>query len=133
MAGDLRSLQEAGIEQPIPRIPPLCRSTATLEIVNPRLVPIEDVEQLKRLLTTPDRRPLLLFKHSRSCGASAQALDELDGHLRDRATDARYAIVMRRRRHSSFTTAASCGAPRTTASPQTPWTRRSTAFSRVKA
>ncbi len=61
--------------------------------MHPRLRPLEDVGQFERLLTTPDSRPLLLFKHSRSCGTSAQALDELEVHLRDETTDVRYAIV----------------------------------------
>jgi bacillithiol system protein YtxJ len=62
--------------------------------MHPRWAPIEDVVQLERLLTTPDSRPLLLFKHSRSCGTSAEALDELEAHLSEEATaDTRYAIV----------------------------------------
>ena len=61
--------------------------------MHPRLVHVEDLQQLDRLLKTPDSRPLLLFKHSRTCGTSAQALDELLTHLDERGTDARYAIV----------------------------------------
>jgi len=57
------------------------------------LASIENVAQLERLLTTADPRPLLLFKHSRSCGTSTMALDELLTHLGERGTDARYAIV----------------------------------------
>ena len=61
--------------------------------MHPRLIHVEDVAHLDRLLKTPDPRPLLLFKHSRTCGTSAQALDELLMHLDERDTNARYAIV----------------------------------------
>jgi bacillithiol system protein YtxJ len=61
--------------------------------VHPHLARIEDVEQLEQMLTTPDPRPLLIFKHSRSCGTSAMALDELLTHLDERETATRYAIV----------------------------------------
>jgi thioredoxin 1 len=61
--------------------------------MHPRLVPIVDLAQFERLLATHDPQPLLLFKHSRSCGTSAEALDELETHLNDNATDARYTIV----------------------------------------
>ena len=60
--------------------------------MHPRLVPIENLAQLERLLTTPDPRPLLIFKHSRSCGTSAEALDEMVAHLGE-DTDTRYALV----------------------------------------
>ena len=49
--------------------------------------------ELERLLASPDPRPLLLFKHSRTCGTSAEALDELLTHLQQNRTDARYAMV----------------------------------------
>ena len=61
--------------------------------MHPRLVPIESLAQFERLLANPDPQPLLIFKHSRSCGTSAEALDELETHLNDNATDARYTIV----------------------------------------
>jgi thioredoxin 1 len=61
--------------------------------MHPRLVHVEDVAQLDRLLRSSDPQPLLLFKHSRTCGTSAQALDELLTHLDERGTNARYAIV----------------------------------------
>jgi bacillithiol system protein YtxJ len=61
--------------------------------MHPRLVHVEDLQQLDRLLKMPDARPRLLFKHSRTCGTSAEALDELVTHLDERGTTARYAIV----------------------------------------
>ena len=61
--------------------------------MNAGLIQVEDVAQLERLLTTSDPRPLLLFKHSRTCGTSAQALDEFVAHLADHVSGARYAMV----------------------------------------
>ena len=61
--------------------------------MHPRLVHVEDLAQLDRLLRSAEPQPLLLFKHSRTCGTSAQALDELLAHLDELGTNARYAIV----------------------------------------
>lgn len=61
--------------------------------MRPCLTPVESLDALDDLLASPDPRPLLIFKHSRSCGASAQALDELLTHLDEGGVDARYAIV----------------------------------------
>jgi bacillithiol system protein YtxJ len=61
--------------------------------MHPRLVPVESLAQLDSLLTPPVPRPVLIFKHSRSCGTSAQALDELVEHLDGPPNDVRYAIV----------------------------------------
>lgn len=58
-----------------------------------RLSPIQSLAEFEQLLTASNAQPLLIFKHSRSCGTSAQALDELDAHLNDTPTEARYAIV----------------------------------------
>ena len=49
--------------------------------MHPRLTPLEQIDELDLLLTESGSRPLLLFKHSYSCGISAEALDELVGHL----------------------------------------------------
>jgi bacillithiol system protein YtxJ len=49
--------------------------------MHPRLTPVQRIDELENLLTQSDTRPLLLFKHSYSCGISAEALDELVGHL----------------------------------------------------
>ena len=45
--------------------------------MHPRLTPLRLVEELDHLLSQSGTRPLLLFKHSYSCGISAEALDEL--------------------------------------------------------
>src|SRR4029078_5815616 len=58
----------------------------------------QNIEQLEHLLSESHTRPLLLFKHSFSCGVSAEALDELIDHLNADIVaagvpDPRYAIV----------------------------------------
>jgi len=49
--------------------------------MHPDLIHLENLEELDRLLSESHTRPLLLFKHSYSCGVSAEALDELVDHL----------------------------------------------------
>jgi bacillithiol system protein YtxJ len=61
--------------------------------MHPDLTPIQGIDELDRALVESRHRPLLLFKHSYSCGASAEALDELLVHLAGTRTDARYAMV----------------------------------------
>ena len=51
------------------------------------------MDELDRALAATDERPLLLFKHSFTCGISAEALDELVAHLNERRVDASYAMV----------------------------------------
>lgn len=54
--------------------------------MHPRLTPLQQIDELDRLLTQSGTRPLLLFKHSYSCGISAEALDELVAYLESTAT-----------------------------------------------
>ena len=52
------------------------------------------MDELDELLTDTGDRPVVLFKHSYSCGISAEALDELVDYLNsDGADAARYALV----------------------------------------
>ena len=52
------------------------------------------LDDLDRLLEGSASRPVLLFKHSYSCGTSAEALDELIAHLDEkRRHDTDYAVV----------------------------------------
>ena len=62
--------------------------------MHPDLVPIEAIDELDKLLNESQNRPLLLFKHSYTCGISAEALDELLSHI-DVAKEnaARYAVI----------------------------------------
>ena|SRR5688572_25640104 len=62
--------------------------------MHPELTSLQRIDQLDELLTESGTQPLLLFKHSYSCGISAEALDELVEHLNsDRAGSVRYAMV----------------------------------------
>jgi bacillithiol system protein YtxJ len=55
---------------------------------------LTDGAQIEDLLQESHTRPVLIFKHSVSCGTSAQALDELADHLEQADhVGARYAIV----------------------------------------
>lgn len=61
--------------------------------MHPELTQLERLDELDRLLAESQARPLLLFKHSYTCGVSAEALDELVEHLNGDSLDARYAMV----------------------------------------
>jgi len=61
--------------------------------MHPDLTALKHVEELERLLDQSQTRPLLLFKHSYTCGTSMEALEELVAHLNEGATDAHYAMV----------------------------------------
>jgi bacillithiol system protein YtxJ len=61
--------------------------------MHPKLTTLQRLDELDRFLAESANRPVVLFKHSYSCGISAEALDELVAHLDARDPDARYAIV----------------------------------------
>lgn len=66
--------------------------------MHPDLIPLQNVADLDRLLSESHARPVLLFKHSYTCGISAEALDELVDHLNAEITaagmpDPQYALV----------------------------------------
>jgi bacillithiol system protein YtxJ len=61
--------------------------------MHPQLTSLHQLEQLDQLLDESRQRPLLLFKHSYSCGISLEALDEIVEHLNQETLDARYAMV----------------------------------------
>lgn len=46
-----------------------------------QLTHLSDVEGLDVAITESRERPVLLFKHSRTCGISCEALDELHAHM----------------------------------------------------
>jgi bacillithiol system protein YtxJ len=46
-----------------------------------RPTPLHDVQSLDAAIAESCERPVLLFKHSRHCGVSCEALDELQAHL----------------------------------------------------
>lgn len=51
------------------------------------LTPLHDVESLDAAIAESCERPVLLFKHSRYCGVSCEALDELQAYLDNGARD----------------------------------------------
>ena len=62
--------------------------------MRPDLKALRHLTDLDRLLEESAHRPVLLFKHSYSCGTSAEALDELIAHLDERRRhDTDYAVV----------------------------------------
>jgi bacillithiol system protein YtxJ len=65
--------------------------------MHPSLTNVQRIDELDQLLADSDNHPLLLFKHSRSCGISAEALDELIEHLNSAGAAShhrpRYAVV----------------------------------------
>ena len=62
--------------------------------MRPDLKALRYLDDLERLLEDSAHRPVLLFKHSYSCGTSAEALDELIAHLDEkRRHDTDYAVV----------------------------------------
>lgn len=61
--------------------------------MHPDLTPLEHADTLDELIAESRTRPVLVFKHSYSCGTSAEALDQLVDHLNAGEHDARYAMV----------------------------------------
>jgi monothiol bacilliredoxin len=61
--------------------------------MHPDLTPLEHVDELDKLIAASESRPVLLFKHSYTCGISMEALEELVEHLNERRTAAQYAMV----------------------------------------
>lgn len=61
--------------------------------MHPNLTPVHRIDELELLLSESRQRPVLLFKHSYTCGISAEALDAVIEHLDGKPTDARYALV----------------------------------------
>jgi len=53
--------------------------------MHPALATLEHVDELQRLIAQSETRPVLLFKHSYTCGISMEALDELVSHMNQRA------------------------------------------------
>ena len=62
-------------------------------MMHPELTRLTHIDEFERLLAESEQHPLVLFKHSYSCGTSAEALDELLAHLDGHDGLARFAIV----------------------------------------
>lgn len=61
--------------------------------MHPDLIALQRMDELDALMGPDNRQPIVLFKHSHTCGVSAEALDELHEHLRRKPRDARYAVI----------------------------------------
>jgi len=57
------------------------------------LTSLSDLEMLEAAIAESSDRPVLLFKHSRNCGISCEALDELQAHLEICARNAAYKMI----------------------------------------
>ena len=52
-----------------------------------------DLNELEAAIDESTERPVLLFKHSRTCGISCEALDELRAHVENAQTPAVYKLI----------------------------------------
>jgi bacillithiol system protein YtxJ len=57
------------------------------------LTHLSDLDMLEAAIAESLERPVLLFKHSRTCGVSCEALDELHVHLRQTGSGAAYKMI----------------------------------------
>ena len=55
--------------------------------------PLADIAALDAAIAESRRRPVLIFKHSRTCGISCEAFDALHAHLADGSGDASYNVI----------------------------------------
>ena len=70
--------------------------------MNTPLTHISDLDALEAAIEESRVRPVLLFKHSRTCGVSCEALDELHEHVgRDVSTASYKMITVQSHRHVS--------------------------------
>jgi bacillithiol system protein YtxJ len=58
-----------------------------------KLKALVDIAALDAAIAESNTRPVLLFKHSRHCGISHEALDELNAHLTETAAEASYNLI----------------------------------------
>lgn len=54
---------------------------------------LPDTAALEAAIAESRERPVLIFKHSRSCGISCEAYDELHAHIADAAVEASYNLI----------------------------------------
>jgi bacillithiol system protein YtxJ len=58
-----------------------------------KLTNLSDVAELDVAISESRQRPVLLFKHSRTCGISCEALEELHAHIDAAAGGAAYKLI----------------------------------------
>src|SRR3954454_17582691 len=57
------------------------------------LEPLSHVEELEAAIAESSEKPVLLFKHSRTCGVSHEALEELRAHVEAAQVPAAYKVI----------------------------------------
>ena len=57
------------------------------------LTPLSHADELEAAIAESCERPVLLFKHSRTCGVSCEALDELRAHVLGAELHAGYKLI----------------------------------------
>ncbi len=57
------------------------------------LTHLADLDMLEAAIAESLQRPVLFFKHSRTCGVSCEALDELHAHLARAGAEASYKMI----------------------------------------
>lgn len=62
-------------------------------LLMPNLTHLHDIDSLDAAIAESRERPVLVFKHSRSCGISCEALDELHAHIQVGGVDASYKVI----------------------------------------
>lgn len=68
----------------------------TVELIVPdmkNLTHLSDLSELQAAIAESRERPVLLFKHSRTCGISQEALDELRAHAARGVSTAAYKVI----------------------------------------
>jgi bacillithiol system protein YtxJ len=74
------------------------------------LTHLHDVPSLEAAIEESRQRPVVLFKHSRTCGISCEAYDELHAHLQQGTDGAAYKVItVQSHRHVSDEAAARLG------------------------
>lgn len=57
------------------------------------LQPLSDIAALDEAIAESSHRPVVLFKHSRTCGISCEAIEELHAHIADEPDGAAYKLI----------------------------------------
>ena len=57
------------------------------------LQPLADIAALDAAIAESRERPVLLFKHSRTCGISCEAFDELHAHIAEHPDGVGYKLI----------------------------------------
>ena len=58
-----------------------------------KLKSLPDTASLEAAIVESRERPVLIFKHSRTCGISCEAFDELHAHIAEAPVDASYNVI----------------------------------------